>query len=75
MPAIRENFLPRNKPAIRYFSVFKLWFTLRALASAVAPESPISFCPRLWKSEQIVYYVTLSSTLWHVKFSAQVSTQ
>ena len=30
-----------------YFSVVKLWFTLRASASAVAPESPISFPPRL----------------------------
>ena len=26
-----------------YFSVVKLWFTLRALASAVAPECPILF--------------------------------
>ena len=40
-----------------YFSVSKLWFTLRASASAVAPESPILFgkrspiifSPRLWK--------------------------
>ena len=32
-----------------YFSVFKLWFTLRASASADAPESPILFNSRLWK--------------------------
>ena len=34
---------------VTYFSVFKLWFTLRVSASAVAPESPIEFHPRLWK--------------------------
>ena len=34
---------------VTYFSVFKLWFTLRAPASADAPESPITFPPRLWK--------------------------
>ena len=28
---------------VTHFSVFKLEFTLRALASAVAPESPILF--------------------------------
>ena len=33
-----------------YFRVFKLWFTLRASARVVAPESPISFLSRLWKS-------------------------
>ena len=33
-----------------YFSVFKLWFTLSASASAVAPLSPILFNSRLWKS-------------------------
>ena len=32
-----------------YFSVFKLWFTLRASASAMAPDSPILFLSRLWK--------------------------
>ena len=32
-----------------YFSIFKLLFTLRASASAVAPESPTSFPSRLWK--------------------------
>ena len=34
---------------VTYFSVVKLWFTLRASASAVAPESPIPFHSRLWK--------------------------
>ena len=39
---------------VTYFSVFKLWFTLRASARAVAAESsipllPITFCSRLWK--------------------------
>ena len=34
---------------VTHFSVFKLWFTLSASASAVAPESPILFHPRLWK--------------------------
>ena len=34
---------------VTYFSVFKLWFTLRASASAVAPESPILFHSRLWE--------------------------
>ena len=34
-----------------YFSVVKLWFTLRASASAVAPDSPIPLRPRLWKSK------------------------
>ena len=32
-----------------YFSVFKLWFTLRASANAVAPSEVILFCLRLWK--------------------------
>ena len=36
---------------VTYFSVFKLWLTLRASASAVAPEPPILFPSRLWKSE------------------------
>ena len=34
---------------VTYFRVFKLWFTLSASASAVAPESPTLFHPRLWK--------------------------
>ena len=34
---------------VTYFSVVKLWFTLRASARAVAPDSPIPFVPRLWK--------------------------
>ena len=34
---------------VTYFSVFKLWFTLRAPASADAPDSPIPFHSRLWK--------------------------
>ena len=34
---------------VTYFSVFKLWFTVRALANALAPESSISFLSRLWK--------------------------
>ena len=34
---------------VTYFSVVKLWFTLRASARAVAPDSPILFHPRLWK--------------------------
>ena len=34
---------------VTYSSVIKLWFTLRASASAAAPESPISFSQRLWK--------------------------
>ena len=32
-----------------YFSIFKLWFTLRASASAVAPELPALFPSSLWK--------------------------
>ena len=32
-----------------YFSAFKSWFTLRASASAVAPESPILFRLKLRK--------------------------
>ena len=36
---------------VTYFSVLKLWFTLRASASAEAPEAPILFSSRLWKSE------------------------
>ena len=35
---------------VTYFSVFKLWFTLRAPASAEAPESSIAFNSRLWRS-------------------------
>ena len=34
---------------VTYFSVFKLRFTVRASASAMAPESPISFLSRLCK--------------------------
>ena len=34
---------------VTYFSVLKVWFTLRASARAVAPEPPILFPPRLWK--------------------------
>ena len=34
---------------VTYSSVVKLWFTLRAPARAVAPDSPILFPPRLWK--------------------------
>ena len=34
---------------VTYSSVVKLWFTLRALARAVTPESLISFNLRLWK--------------------------
>ena len=34
---------------VTYSSAVKLWFTLRASARAVAPESPIPFHPRLWK--------------------------
>ena len=34
---------------VTYSSVVKLWFTLRASARAVAPESPILFLSRLWK--------------------------
>ena len=32
-----------------YFSVFKLLFTLRTSASAVAPSDPTLFDSRLWK--------------------------
>ena len=32
-----------------YFNIFKFWFTLRASASAVAPELPTLFPSRLWK--------------------------
>ena len=35
---------------VTYSSVVKLWFTLRASASAVAPESPIGFLSRLEES-------------------------
>ena len=34
---------------VTYSSVVKLWFTLRASARAVAPDSPILFPQRLWK--------------------------
>ena len=34
---------------VTYFNDFKVWFTLRASASAVAPQSPISFNSRLLK--------------------------
>ena len=34
---------------VTYFSVVKLWFTLRVSASAMAPESPIPFPSTLWK--------------------------
>ena len=34
---------------VTYFSVVKLWFTLRASARTVAPDSPILFLQRLWK--------------------------
>ena len=34
---------------VTYFSTFKLWFSLRAPASAVAPESSILFHSRLWQ--------------------------
>ena len=34
---------------VTYSSVVKLWFTLRASARAVAPDSPIPFPQRLWK--------------------------
>ena len=36
---------------VTYFSVFKLWFTLRASASAEPPDSLIPFHSTLWKSE------------------------
>ena len=39
---------------ITYFSVVKLWFTLRASASAEAPESPISFPSRLWRKVHVL---------------------
>ena len=35
--------------SVIYFSVFKLWFTLRASASVEAPESPTVLDSRLWK--------------------------
>ena len=35
---------------VTHSSVVKLWFTLRASARAVAPESPIPFTIRLWKT-------------------------
>ena len=35
---------------VTHISVVKLWFTLSASARAVAPDSPISFHVRLWKS-------------------------
>ena len=38
---------------LTYLSVVKLWFTLRASASAAAPESLILFPPRLWKTELV----------------------
>ena len=53
-----NNVCPYPKPAlthlsgvriVAYFSVVKLWFTLRALASAAAPDTPILFPQRLWK--------------------------
>ena len=37
-----------------YFSVFKLWFTLRASARAATPETPILFLSRLWKRVHVL---------------------
>ena len=34
---------------VAYFRIFKLWFTLRVSASAVAPVSLIVFHSRLWE--------------------------
>ena len=42
----------REARIVTYFSVFKLWFTLRVSASAEAPETPIAFPSRLWKRVQ-----------------------
>ena len=39
---------------VTYFSTFKLWFTLRASASAEAPDSPILFSSRLWKRVHVL---------------------
>ena len=52
-----------------YFSVVKLWFTLRASASAVAPDSPIPSCSRLelvrikWDNEVSNFKTVEKSTL------------
>ena len=56
-----------------HFSLFKLWFTLRALASAAAPWVPVSFNSRLLKrwlqisvgSENIENYSCFMSKLLH----------
>ena len=37
-----------------YFSVFKLWFTLRTSARAATPESSILFSSRLWKRVHVL---------------------
>ena len=36
-----------------YFSVFKLLFTFRASARAVAPSDPVSLLLRLWKRRHV----------------------
>ena len=36
---------------VTYSSVFKFWFTFRASARAEAPETPVSFNPRLCINE------------------------
>ena len=43
----------RRNTVVTYSSVVKLWFTVRALARAVAPECPIPFSLRLWKRVHI----------------------
>ena len=39
---------------VTYFSTFKLLFTLRASASAEAPDSPIAFPSRLWRRVHVL---------------------
>ena len=40
--------MKNSYPAVTYCTVFKVWFTLRASTSAVAPESSTLFPSRLW---------------------------
>ena len=42
-------YIPLPLDPVTYFSVFKLWLTLRVSANAEAPDSLILFPSRLWK--------------------------
>ena len=48
---------------VTYFSVFKLWFTLRVSASAAAPESSILFHSRLQTDCRSGYLLVANLTI------------